>query len=794
MRESPLETLEYAAASVLLRAPRVAVVVPQHDRWPELVALVLARNASIWGGADFALVPHRAGEVAPHWLQLMSGFDPDHVVTATMPLPDLMPYYPGESVLVDKEPISPERARELGIDTETPLSGSDERARLTVAAACTPFRRTRDHGADNPRTRYEKHRLPGKGEHDLVVISDPAPISTLLDFRSEGTRLAAAWLASLLSPIDEVDASSEEDLPERLGVQGHVDRVRAAVESPGPLSWAKAPLWQPSLQGLTSLLAWQIADTFWIVIGDTLDDFALGHTLSRATHGAVWLPNSWLEPESPFASAARDVLAHVRSAGLQTELQVVSASVDVAAACERLERAYGIYLEPRESWLEPKNLADLGPSITGTVLALERDYDRDLLLPVTRDSQGDRTLVDRLPALVPETPVVAENPSLDWIVDVALLGDSVPRGRGLPPDCLQGGSNRWRERIRSGRDGLAIMSSSLGFVPSGATLRQRIARPTPTFPSPRTWLAELAAEAGLSVSTSEPGHVAEIASRLWLGRSEMAADLSAYRPLFAEFLSDVTRTSDRYPDHDGVVLRREGYLTWKAIARVLGPGMDAGSARTLIDRLVEQTTLTRGFIVACPKCGQGQFQVPDHQDFSASCARCRARIPLLARTWRAPVEEPNWYYDLHPVVRRLMKDHGDVPLLAEHHLGKAIRHGVGTPEFEIRQDGMTAEIDLLYLSPGRVLIGETKKAPTIPRNELTKKVKALVLAAEYVQADEIVLAAGELGDWEPRVVSRCVAEICATSWSTGKPPSLRLISGLRSGSRAERVVISEPPA
>lgn len=789
MPQSPQETLEYAAASVLLRAPRIAVVIPHHERWPELAALILARNACVWGGAGFALVPHRAGAVAPYWLRLMSGFDPDHVVAATMPLPDRMPYYPEQPVLVDNEPISPDRARELGIDAETPLSGLDDRARLTVAAACTPFRRTRNHGSGNPRTRYEMHRLPsGKGENDLVVIGDPRPISGLLDLESAATRLAAVWLASLTSPFEDLGVSSRGVASERLGVGGHADRVRAAAESPGPLSWEKAPLWKPSLQGLTSLLTWPIRDTYWIVVGDTLDDFALGHTLSRATRGAVWLPDSWLEPGSPFASAARDVLARVRSAGLQADLQVVSASVDPATARERLERAYGIYLEPRESWLEPKNLDDLEPSVTGTVLALERDYDRDLLLPVTRDSQGDRTLVDRLPALVPETPVVAEKPSLDWIVDVALLGDSVPRGRGLPPDCLQGGSNGWRERVRSGRDGLAIMSSSFGFVPSGATLRQRIARPTLTFPSPRTWLAELAAEAGLSVTTSESGHVAEIASQLWLGRREMATDLSAYRPLFAEFLSDVTRTSDRYPDHDGVVLRKEGYLTWKAIARVLGPGLDAGSARTLVDRLVEQKTLTRGFIVDCPECGQGQFQVPDNHDFSASCARCRARIPLLARTWRAPVEEPNWYYDLHPVVRRLLADHGDVPLLAEHHLGKSIRHGVGTPEFEIRQDGMTAEIDLLYVSPGRVLIGEAKKAPTIPRKELTKKVKALVLAAKHVQADEIVLAAGELGDWEQRVVSRCVAEIGGASWSTGTPPSLRLISGLRSGSPEERSV------
>lgn len=793
MQDSAGGRLEYAAASVLLRAPRAAVVIPRHDRWPALVAHVLGKTAGIWGGAGFALVPHNDGDVAPHWLRLMAGYDPDHVVAATMPVPDLMAFYPEAPVLVAGAPISAERARELGIDRETPLSNRDDQALWTIAAACTPFRRTREFGADNPRTRYEKARLPVRGEHDLVIVHDPGPVSPLLDFESGDTRLAAAWLASLLSPgapgvVEAGDASSA------LGVEGHAALVRAAAESPGALAWAKAPGWHPSLRGLTMLLAWPIRDTYWVVVGDTLDDFALGHTLSRSTHGAVWLPDSWLDPGSPFASAAHSVLSHLRAAGFNSDVQVVSTSVGTAEACARLEGAYGSFFEPPETWLTARSLHDLTESVAGTSLALERDFDRDLLLPVMRTNSGDRTLVDKLPALVPETPVVAEIPSLDWVIDVALLDDSVPRGRGLPPDCLQGGPDPWRERIRSGRNGLAIMSSSFGFVPAGATLRQRTARPSLTIPSPQTWLTEVAGEAGLTVSTSEAGHLAGIATSLWNSRQQLAADLACFRPVFSEFLTDVSRTDARYPQGDGVVLRKEGFLAWGAIVRALGPDTSAVEVRALVDRLVERGAVRRGYIVDCPDCGRGQFAVPDDPDFSARCDRCQARIPLLARTWRQPVHEPTWYYDLHPSVRRLVSEHGDVALLAEHHLSGSIRRGIGLPEFELREEGrITAEIDLLYLSPDSVLIGEAKKFPTVARRELSKKAKGLVRAARALRADMIVLAAGEPGPWDATVVARMQEEIALASWPTGTTPSLRLLSGLWTGSVVDRAATENVP-
>jgi len=235
--------------------------------------------------------------------------------------------------------------------------------------------------------------------------------------------------------------------------------------------------------------------------------------------------------------------------------------------------------------------------------------------------------------LIPETVEVFEDPSVDWAIELSSSDHNMPRGRGLPPDVLQAGADAWRERVRSGRDGHCVMASSFGFVPAGATPRQRTARPRLAAPSLRSWVREMATTSALQVQTSEAGHVADVATRLWGSREALAEDLWSHGEMFREFLSESDQTKTRYPAGDGVVLRREGYLSWPAIRRMFPDGSDDEEVRAAVDRLVALGGIRRGLILRCPDCALVQFATPQDPQFGAPCSRCGARVSVSQKTW-----------------------------------------------------------------------------------------------------------------------------------------------------------------
>ena len=88
-----------------------------------------------------------------------------------------------------------------------------------------------------------------------------------------------------------------------------------------------------------------------------------------------------------------------------------------------------------------------------------------------------------------------------------------------------------------------------------------------------------------------------------------------------------------------------------------------------------------------------------------------------------PIEEPTWFYDLHPTARALLRDNGDVPLLLSHHLRSGSeRSFADAPEFELfNADGnREAETDLLALVDRQLIIAEAKSNNTLaPRSNAT---------------------------------------------------------------------------
>jgi hypothetical protein len=107
-----------------------------------------------------------------------------------------------------------------------------------------------------------------------------------------------------------------------------------------------------------------------------------------------------------------------------------------------------------------------------------------------------------------------------------------------------------------------------------------------------------------------------------------------------------------------------------------------------------------------------------------------------------------WRYSLDQVVRELLRQHGDVPLLAVDELAQGGRSVLWSPEFAIVDDHGEVELDIAVIIDGRVIIGEAKSNDMLAGGAKTNKKAAqrLVAAAQKLSADEIVLPVPQSGN------------------------------------------------
>lgn len=775
-------SIEHVAMSVSLRAPRVAIVVPTTENWHFIAATAIHRATQIWGGAGFILVPHERGVVNDLMLRTAVAYDPDHVVTIhDASIADLIEAGACEWTFSEGDP-DPSDLRRKG-DPTMALSPHDDAAREKVSGACTPYR----YGVQGDKEAHDDlFYLEGSSVLGSSLLQvdpegpDDTPKHSANDPETRDVALMRANRFGMLTPPDPtlVEGDSDADQDDE-GVVGVGDGRSGSFGD-----WASPKsAWRTGLVGLTSVATPIAEPTDWVVIGDTFNDYALSYALERLEGRSIWIPSAWLSPNSKMNRYIYRLCSRLFWRASGSKIVVVSTSIDADQLNSLAERLTplggGLGGATRASLtvVKPYQI-DFGEG--NQHLALSRDYDHELVVPVRRDAVDEETvvLVNPLPAIVPETDFKSVGVPA-WHVDVDPRSGSLPGGRGLAWSSLQANdSGRWPERARSGRDGVSVASGSFGLVLAGSSLRQRLARPILRFPSAMSWVRAMAGHDDYDASVSTAGHKAKIAAEIWGGRDAMAASMTAGMPLFNEFMCSKERTRDRYPDGDGCVIRGEGFLTFDALRRVVNQTSDDDLAqlRTTVDELDSLGVIRRGMIFGCPSCTHVQW-VPASQITTATCSRCQAGIPLNRASWKYPVEEPLWFYDLHPVVRDVIAECGHVAILGGRHLQRDLRGGSTVlPDIEFKRSGDHFEIDLVVTSRRKVAVGECKNRPEIPRDEVTKKLHALVQSAVVLRADEIVLAAGQPGTWDIRFVTKLAERVAGTAWIAGKPPRIRLLT------------------
>jgi len=129
---------------------------------------------------------------------------------------------------------------------------------------------------------------------------------------------------------------------------------------------------------------------------------------------------------------------------------------------------------------------------------------------------------------------------------------------------------------------------------------------------------------------------------------------SRLRSVLLEFYPQALQA---FPNREGCVVRDESYLHFGGMCFIAGIDADS-AARDTID----------GLLVICLACTHAAFIPIEDVATTIRCPRCLHHSDLTRERWKLPIEEPQWYHDLHPIARSLLKDNGHVPLLLSQHL------------------------------------------------------------------------------------------------------------------------------
>jgi hypothetical protein len=221
----------------------------------------------------------------------------------------------------------------------------------------------------------------------------------------------------------------------------------------------------------------------------------------------------------------------------------------------------------------------------------------------------------------------------------------------------------------------------------------------------------------------------------------------------AEALSDTTRNallhayrSDSPSGKEpGDLIEGRRYLSLADVRTLTG--LSEVAAVQLLDDYASRGILFRGVALRCEHCRFcGWYRLDDLQQ-TFNCRRCRLGNAIRHATWsdRSGLPyEPMWQYELDELLYLALKNDSRAPVLALRKIKGSARDFLFAPEMDI-SDSSTgkriAEVDILALDRGRVVVGEAKTVDRLGNGMGEKKaVGRLLHVANKLNADQVVVA------------------------------------------------------
>ncbi|MGI5506352.1 hypothetical protein [Lentzea sp. CA-135723] len=809
----------------------MVIVIDGGAHWTYLARRALYRASCIWGGAGFAVVPHHGGKVHSALLRACRIYDPDYVLNYRVPVGDLEHFSPGSVRFTgpDGDLLEGEARQEM---LDQVLEGlvdmpGDRAARAEIAAVCSPYQ------SAEPTERAEFLDVleeDDTGNFTLAsVVPDALAGSVLACPATWGGLLgtAIASHAGVAAPPERTCDEPEVSDDDRLHLGAWLLGADWASPPDSVVSHAGAATGvntraTPTANDQTATFLQTLASgpqykrTGLLVCGDSADDFALARLWALNFGDGYWMPSALGIGQSTMSwtiSAAVDDLQH-RLSRRSGQLAIASTSlptIDVQNLRDRMASDKTVSRVPQSGEVVVTPIEDL-PWGQHAVLgfAIQDQWASITTIPVSVDSTSTVSMAAPLPPPVLTNPRLASLPDVTWHVDVDWTPGNAVRGRGTDSlDLFAERPSTMLTWARSSREGITYQAQRFDFISAGTRLENTLARVALRDLSLETWTLAKAREHNHDARPSDAGRRAALLAKM-LGGRQAYTDLfgGPLLPALQAMLPTNASTSKAYPNNQGVVLAiREGVLSFTGLgARCLE--LSNEELRERVDDACRAGVLRRGLVLRCAICEDKQFLSIDKLGQRWSCLRCDALNDLDHWSWKAPPDEPTWFYDLHPVGRQVLRDNGHVPALLSSHLQRRPRipskrqpfSDVGEVVFS-KNGQEVVELDLITYVNDTITVAECKSSGSTlegrtGRREVTKKCQA----AAWLRADELLFATTDdnWADTSKDVIKSAVESF--PGWGPLGPPSITLVSQLGTDhekSEALRVAITsahEPPA
>ena len=780
-------TAGYQSARVSLRAPRVAVRVESRGDWRSMFALAMTAAAGMWGGYGFIYFP-RGEQLHPALSRILHAYDPDYLVDAVWTYGDIEAISPGwHARHIRGWPEDADEAADRLARFEDDVVRGDRGEDIGIEL-CSPY--------EGPGLFRPLQELSSQGDHMIprlaTVLGGPPRSDFVIPEGLDPLLILALGLRAGYPSRPPLPVGRQAETP----AEGLQDRYMQYVLSTrsrnaggfGGLTTA----WDVTQTGLTPIRRpWPPVRPV-AVLGSSAADFALAIALDRMFGETIWVPADWAHDAGlrwRLHVAYWDLAHTARANGCQPVVTSISLSGEQLEEAVRV--GWPLSEQAQDGRGNPMEISGAAPPdivpaeeldlAAPQHLACVGDYDFTFTSPSQADGRGGAELLLPVPAFTPRSEQLRGLLRPFWEVDVEPHQPRMPAGRSLRAATFLAGDASPVELIRSGRDGISFHAMSMLLVTSGMTLEQSVTRPRLHIPGLLGWVETLAAQGRpeLKVRLSQAGRRATILTRLWGSRAAVVRDLVELDGFLREFGASGARDDEAYPNGDGVRLApNEGCLTLRAAVRTL-PALDEDQVRQHVNHLLRIGVLHRGLVVPCSECERRAFYRIELLGETNACPRCGARAYTDA-AWRSELQEPQWFYDLHGAVRELLEQNGDVPFLAGRALAVGTRSFDEIAELDFRLPGQDpAEIDIIALADGRLIVGEAKCVPTLGnRKKAGQAIAKLADVSDLLGADEILLATTAPGPWLERDTRLLLTAVTRRSWRFGTMPTVRVMTNL----------------
>ena len=756
--------LELLGLQMFARPPRLLLVTPAGDHWAGWAGRGLLALSRVWGGCASVVVPADVIDdlsLAP----LLRRFQPDHVLAFRPLWSDWDALMPGA---IEVLPCASEVESALEQAAEVGKSPYED---LTVTAAHEAAQKIRRHlGSlsmdDRPQLVVLGHGPLGNG----LVASGVIARADVVPDRAWGVpaarlhsraALAAAltlgvqpedpfgpvddelWIAALLERVDH--GVGRTRLLTALAAGSQDTSGKAAVDA----LLAGASLLDPAASRCTRLRRGRAGIPLYVVVGSGPADMALAGLCKQVLGDCVWLPSGLDDDE-----VLRQLAGSLPWFG--AALVITSASVPIDELHQRVQAVAGHPLvsgtQPRPlsdsplGYFLPHEVAHVGApqdlDLTGrSFVTLQEGADQRLPLAVEVDDDGETQATLPLP---PWVPAGMDADRHKWLVTVIATARPVPPHQALSgSNLLREGTNAMETFLKPSDGGITFSSHRFDFVSSGALLAGKLAGPALAWPSTRR-LLDVAVRPPVKVQVSPAGYRASRAEHLLGSRQAVEAFAAGPGWHLAQAFLD--------PPPDGSVSlhqQRRHFLSWSGIQAVSTIDWEPADRAALRDTWTTQGVLRRGLVLGCEHCPTVEFYPLIEVLQTYCCRSCGGENELIERRWaRKPdtLQEPDWYYGLHPTLADLARNNGDVPLLATAFLRNRVWAAalLVHHEFELKNDSDSqafVELDFALGSVDDLWVGEAKKVSKLGQGKhLRREINKLLKGVECLGASGLVLA------------------------------------------------------